>query len=328
MAGEGELILINTNFSLGNPALLNREEQFRLMVDRLGHPAERIHEWQSRELEGMHGLVELANHLANHFPEAMVVVRPHPFERLETYAELLDRRPNLRCVRDGTIGAWLLRARVVIQRSCSTSIEAAMLGVPAFSPSWLSTAFERPAANDTSVMCGSKDEMFARVDEVLAGRFALPSGVAHRSATAIRNWFFQIDGQAHARVAEVVLNHLPTAPRPNRLRACRRAVYTRAARFPSTRWIKGSLRSALGLPPDWTPLRQRARRQPYETTLWRESLKRFDTLSIRELTTEFAELPVTGTPRYRVDAAPADTERDYLDRYRFGNSIKLTPAAL
>ena len=51
----------------------------------------------------MRDLVTLTNHLAERFPDAAFVYRPHPFERLETYKEMLGSHQNLHLVKEGSL---------------------------------------------------------------------------------------------------------------------------------------------------------------------------------------------------------------------------------
>ena len=71
---------------------------------------ERVRQWQAKEKAGLQQLAALAVDLAHRFPQATVVYRPHPFERMATYDTLLPPLENLHCVRTGSIDAWLLKA--------------------------------------------------------------------------------------------------------------------------------------------------------------------------------------------------------------------------
>jgi len=323
---DSNLVLINTNFSLGNPAMLSREGQFRLMTESLGHPAERIHQWQDNEVAGMRGLAQVANTIAAAYPQATVVLRPHPFERLETYHELLDRRDNLHCVREGTIEGWLLRAKVVIQRSCSTSIEASMVGAPALAPNWLPTAFERPAANETSVPCPSLEALVSQVGEILAGRFTLPLEVARRTSQVVHDWFGQVDGRAHERVADAILNHLPAGGRRRRVRRCRSFVYTKGRRFPNGRWFAGKLRSALGKSPEYSFRLRRSKETKSDGIVkWENSPKHFNEQDVLAVCRSLATTQETGG--YQPSVTAADSDNDYVCSYPFSRSIRMTRTA-
>ncbi|MEM6778184.1 MAG: surface carbohydrate biosynthesis protein [Planctomycetota bacterium] len=296
LAARDRLVLLNTNFSLVNPAMLSRERQLSLMVETLGHSRDRVAAWQDAEEHGMLGLAKLAGEIARSFPEATVVLRPHPFERLETYSSLLPELPNLYCVREGAIEPWLMNAQLVIQRSCSTSIEAAMVGVPAASPNWLPTAFERPAANATSIPCQTPAELMSVVGSVLERRHALPLDVARASEQVIRDWYLQIDGMAHHRVADAILNSLPVQPRIRRERACRWGAYTGGRHFPHKRWLEGCYRRILGSPPSVDGRHTNSHEVPAKVSQWDNSLKRFgggDVLALLQAANWVAGVPAS-----------------------------------
>jgi surface carbohydrate biosynthesis protein len=319
------LILLNANFSLGNPAFLTRQQQFELMVQSLEHDAEKIRGWQQREVEGMRGLANLANRLARAFPNATVVYRPHPFERMETYDGLLKHISNLHCLRTGSMDGWLMRAKVVVQRSCSTSIEASMNGVSALSPNWLPTSFERPAANDTSVGCDNEGKLLDRVGDVLAGRHRQPETVRSAAEHVLADWFGPIDGDAHNRVADAILSCINDEGRDERVDRCRRLAYSLGGKRFSKKWLRGMLLSALDAPPNRQLLGGRLK--PIDLgrfEKWQSSAKYFDVHQTLRLTNALADCHDESTAGAKaICASPARPGRDYQFHYTQGRSIRI-----
>lgn len=132
----GRFVLINTNFSSFN---------HHLGVDH------RIKEWEaggwrsstkgveilSRTLEFQGRLLEefcdFIQHLAERLPsDVRIVLRPHPSERFETWSERLPDLQTLRVVHRGSAVPWLMAAEALIHNSCTTGIEAVLLGTPSF----------------------------------------------------------------------------------------------------------------------------------------------------------------------------------------------------
>ena len=320
------LILLNGNFSLGNPAFLSRQQQFELMVESLDHDAEKIRGWQQREVEGMHGLAGLANRIAQTFPHATVVYRPHPFERMETYDGLLKHISNLHCLRTGSMDGWLMRAKAVVQRSCSTSIEAYMNGVPALSPNWLPTSFERPAANDTSVGCDSEEALMDRIGDALAGGCGQPDSVKKASETVLADWFGPIDGDAHNRVADAILSCVDDNGRDERVARCRRLAYSLGGKRFTKKWLRGLLLSALDAPPNRRLFSKRTK--PIDAgrfEKWQASAKHFDIRHTLRLTNALAECRHDATDdATAISASPAREGRDYQFHYTQGRSIRIS----
>ena len=244
------LVMFNGNFPLANPQFYTRAEERKQLVRAFGFTAEEVDAWQTAQANGLKGLTTLANTLAKTFSAVRFVYRPHPFESLEPYRGLLEPVSNLELVRKGTVDTWLLRSSAVIQRSCSTAIEAAMAGTVALSPSWLPTAREMVAANAVSYCCATPEEMKDVLRSVLSGTFTPPPAIRHALTRIIDDWFTAVDGQAGERVARTILNGLPSR-RNGRLRVrCTSALYGLESR-PRQKLV-GALRKGLGIPPHFS----------------------------------------------------------------------------
>jgi len=74
------LVLINSNFTIGNPGFLTPKEEFELLV-RLGREPDEVRKRQANDGESIKLLTNMANRLAERFEEANFIYRPHPFER-------------------------------------------------------------------------------------------------------------------------------------------------------------------------------------------------------------------------------------------------------
>jgi len=321
------LILLNSNYCLGNPGIKSVDEQLREMVDLWELDEETARAWHETEKRGLEELVAIANGLARRFPEATVVYRPHPFERLATYEGMLEPLPNLHCLREGSVDAWLHHARVVIQRSCSTAIEAGMVGTPALSPSWLPASFERPAANLASVPCASMAELEDAVGKALAGTYALPQDVAANVEKTIADWYRAVDGQASERLADVLLDVLRADPALRRRRegARRREVYRTAKRRPLRRkYWRSRLLASMRRPPGSSLTRRSV--EPLHTEVldaWRGSPKHFGVEAVRSLVD--AVLACRGDAPDCVEVRGARPQ-DYLFDYEEGTGVTLAPA--
>ena len=79
--------------------------------------------------------------LFNHFQEMLpllcksldssnVVIRPHPAENPNTWHAIAARCDNLHVANDGGVIPWLMAAQALIANSCTTQVEAAVLGTP------------------------------------------------------------------------------------------------------------------------------------------------------------------------------------------------------
>ena len=286
--GDG-MVLLNANFPAVNP--LNFPTEEANIQNRLLHYEDNrrvILGYHDIQRETLRQFVELANHLAERFPQAHFVYRPHPNERVEGYQGLLKPYPNLHLIKQGTVEGWIFRAKVVIQRGCSTAIEAGLAGVPTLSPDWIPCAFEMPTVEEVSVHCLTRQDLEGHLGSILAQRFQIPQEIPRRLQGIIRDWFFRIDGEAHERVADHILEHLKGCGHRPRLNKCRDMAYTVGwpmERLPSSRWVRmkerGSslVRRYLGLPAQWSF--RNGRRMP--RSHWETSGKYFDDQIVREI---------------------------------------------
>ena len=214
------LILINSNFPIVNPRFSTVEAEGEMLVRDFGWTVERFEQTQEVQEQSMRELVAVAHALARSH-RATVVYRPHPFERIETYEPLLHGPPNLHLRREGGVDGWILQASAVVQRSCTTAIEAAISGVPALSPRWVPAVVEMEAAERVSVPCESIDELDEHVALALRGELQPSDAVSRALDDTIRRWFTAIDGRAHDRVADVVLDRSQVNDRRVHAHRCR-----------------------------------------------------------------------------------------------------------
>lgn len=202
------LILINGRFSWANPIRRTPEVVAASVMKIRGYTPEQAQTMLACQQRGMNALVEMTNHLASRFPEITFVYRPHPFERFATYYDLLKLKeyPNLRLEQRGEIQNWLRLADGIIQRGCTTAIEAGMIGIPALSPDWIETAEPIKIVEDVSFHCADMGELEKCLEQVKNETFRLPAEVKAAHEEVVRNWFYATDGQAYKRVASAILD--------------------------------------------------------------------------------------------------------------------------
>jgi surface carbohydrate biosynthesis protein len=167
----GRFMLINTNFSVANHALgvggsFDRKLGFdprdpmrcRRHIRLFGH--------MTRKLVAF---IELAQALATRFADYVIVVRPHPGERLDVYAAALGGVPGIVVRRDGPVIAWLMAADVLINDGCTTALEASP-----FTPVVVNyrpvrdPEFDLELPQEVGVACASENEVVHAIAQGLA----------------------------------------------------------------------------------------------------------------------------------------------------------------
>jgi hypothetical protein len=192
----------------------------------------------------------------------------------------------------------LFESAAVVQRSCTTGIEAGLAGRPTFSPQWVTAPWLMPAAEAVSVPCTTYEELAERLQAVLDGRYVQDPRISAAIAGVIDDWFCAIDGRSYRRVAETVLAALPTR-RPSVDRLQERNLYLASAagvRLEGVAALGGRVRQAGRLSPEFSfrALRHRP------VTAWTRTSKFFDAARVQALADRM--LPLLGA---RIRAVPA-----------------------
>lgn len=217
------LLLINTSFSAGNPRFATAARNRDRLQAELGMTAERLEAYLAAERAAVAGMATLARDLAGDFPGCEIVLRPHPFENPAPYEEALGQCAGVSVDSTGPVQPWIFRAVAVIQRSCSTAIDAALAGVPTLSPQWIPAPALVSVAEAVSQPCMSYEALAGELHRILATA-ASPPAESAAANPILTDWFFRCDGLSHHRVGEVVSAHLPAIRRVSESR-CRRRMY-------------------------------------------------------------------------------------------------------
>lgn len=230
-------VLVNTNFPAVNPRFSTGKGAEVAAMVAGGFSAEFAAEYIHAARRAQTGMVSLLEELTIRFPGRLFVLRPHPFESPEGY-QALRRFPSLEIRQEGTSLEWVAHADALIHLNCSTAVEASMLGVPTLSPMWLDSApLHVPLASDLSRHFNSTQELAEGLSLALAEK---ERGVAWGAAQEIEQYYFHIDGQASARVADAITTTLNSAGRSRS-----RDLPVVPARFKAKAIVKGMLGSNL-----------------------------------------------------------------------------------
>lgn len=132
----GKYILVNTTFGDVNH-YFGREYNFKILKDAGKLTTEEqvsdqiIREKYKEQL--FRAFIEMLPALSTHFPEYKIIIRPHPSENFETWRSAAKGLPNVSMIHEGDSIPWLLGAEAVIHNSCTTGVQAYLLGRPVIS---------------------------------------------------------------------------------------------------------------------------------------------------------------------------------------------------
>lgn len=207
---EKPMILINTKIALVNPLFISFEKELDLYRNKLGIPEDKIQFYIKYGRLAIEDTIRMSQELSSDFPQAQVVVRPHPHENHRTYEGPLAHVPHVSVFRDGNVTPWILQSSILIHRHCTTAIESALAGKTPIAPQWMNTSAEAPAAEAVSLKPQSRAEMNEMIQAGLSEK-GLPTvaGIDEEIQKIVDMWLFKMDGQSHQRAADAVLETLP-----------------------------------------------------------------------------------------------------------------------
>ncbi|MCI0627134.1 MAG: hypothetical protein L0387_36725 [Acidobacteria bacterium] len=202
------MVLINTNLYTVNSKFVTTETNLNQMRRVYGWSETKVQQVATDELTALERVITLARNLSCDFPYARILLRPHPYENMETYQRALSGLDNLEVNGEGPVQPRILRAAAVVQRSCTTAIEAAMVSRPALSPQWIPAQFVNPMAESVSLPCESYDDLKVALNTILRGQYEPSSEQKARVCQVIKDWFYRVDGLAYQRVSQAIVGCL------------------------------------------------------------------------------------------------------------------------
>jgi len=204
-------ILVNTNFSMRNPRFATVEQNVA-QARSYGSSDASIRSYLDAERQAIDGMIALTQDLARDYPESEIVVRPHPFENPEIYERRFAGLKRVSVDNSQPVQPEICRAAVVIQRSCTTGLEAALAGVPTLSPQWVPAPALMPVAEMVSVPCDSYSELRTELDAIFSGYYQVSARLRQAVESVTHDWFLSTDGQAHQRVCDAVMGSVGGGP--------------------------------------------------------------------------------------------------------------------
>jgi surface carbohydrate biosynthesis protein len=185
----GDFILVNTNFNHVN-AFTPVQNLFK-PLENLGEIPKfgRAAKGMSREYaEGLRDhkqaifedFQRMIPALDKAFPDCHIIVRPHPTESQEVYHDIAARCARVKVTNAGNVVPWLLATKALVHNSCTTGVEAYVMGVPAIT--------YRASINETydfgfyrlpnliSHPCFNLDELEATLKKILNGKLGPADG--------------------------------------------------------------------------------------------------------------------------------------------------------
>jgi surface carbohydrate biosynthesis protein len=284
---------------------------------------EMIHQYDT-SAKSMKLFTPLAINVAKRFPGARIILRPHPYEKLDAYDSYMENAPNnIEVNRDRSVTDWLLQSTATIKLSCITAFEAAFAGIPNFTPTWIPDGAPVPEAQRISIKIPSEEALFDALEKCLDNEYLPPDEIVENTQDAIKQWFHHPDGKAHLRVSAEILaryNRIKDGS-TNHHKNCLAHLYGLKSNGVRSKGIKSYARYLLGIPPQFN-IRQWKISSPSELL----DAKRAD-IGLIEHYLKAAEqgLRSTGETVLPKTVRRANSANDYIITYK-GNAVAIAPA--
>jgi len=168
----GDIILVNSNFASVNHFVPDgaKVARDRIACGRALAFHDDVMAYRAALLEHFLTMVPA---LARAFPEATIVVRPHPSEDQRVWRSRAAECANVVVCHDGNIVPWLMASRAVVHNGCTTAIEAGLIGkVPIAYQPISSESFDIHRPNQVSRRADSFEQLCRAIAESWNGAAA------------------------------------------------------------------------------------------------------------------------------------------------------------
>ena len=212
-----DYVLINTNFSLINPAQA-RGPGAEIATMIAGGWGKGYVVALVADMRGVFGgYLACLERIFAAFPRQRFRVRPHPFEDRSSYLERFARYGNVEVNGEGNVAAALRKATSVLHLNCGSAIEAALLDCTPVQLEFLNTPLQRahaPLPARISRGVATIDELASVLErpERLTEGFDIAAAVRRELAP----YFGPLDGRAADRAAEFIMTRLASLSRRRR----------------------------------------------------------------------------------------------------------------
>jgi hypothetical protein len=132
--------------------------------------AEGLRDFKQAVFEDIKGL---APALEKAFPDYTIVIRPHPTENPKVYQDIAAKCERVVVTNEGNVIPWLVAAKALVHNSCTTGVEAYIMGVPAVTymksrDEYYDMGYYR-LPNSLSHRCGSFNELRETLGKIFSG---------------------------------------------------------------------------------------------------------------------------------------------------------------
>lgn len=152
-------LLVNFNYPIAQPRFGTPESEVRALIERMSWPEDEAVRLQRRQADARNEMLALVDLIASRIPGIEIAVRPHPFESVDDLLQLTKRHCNVVFAGNSPIQDWIVSSDLVLQRGCTTAIEAWLAGSLAVSPTWIDADRGENIADKMSLEIGARSDL-------------------------------------------------------------------------------------------------------------------------------------------------------------------------
>lgn len=201
-------LLVNFNYPIARPRFGTAESEVRALIERMSWPEDEAIRLQRRQADARNEMFSLVDYLASRIPTIEIAVRPHPFESTDDLLQLTKKHDNVVFAGNSPIQDWIVSSELVLQRGCTTAIEAWLAGSLAVSPAWVDSDRGENIADKMSLEVDARSDLVG-ICESLGRDGCLPRAAVAFSPTEehvekVVGWVGLCDGRSAWRVARTL----------------------------------------------------------------------------------------------------------------------------
>lgn len=159
--------------------------------------------------------VDLVNYLANRLDGINIVIRPHPSEKFSAWQNAVASHDNIHVVFRDSITPWVHASSAVLHNSCTTAIEAYVIGKPALAFIPFKSKVNRDIPNRLSLKCTTKEDVLNTLNKILNNSVTNNHGTLENDAII----YSRLNNTNDTTSAKIIVENLLTldVPKTNQI---------------------------------------------------------------------------------------------------------------
>jgi len=183
-------------------AVRDKDEIIKRYTNRSNYTVEYIEWLYEDNILQLKNNLSVFTYLAKQHPEWNFIVKVHPAEWLNPYIEIAEKTPNITIASDRVITDYLAHTDVLLQRNCTTSTEAWIMGLPVIQmelENRLDPFYEsHRILNEITYTPEEADIVLTKYIE----NGNIPTSINNERTKFISELYYLIDGKSAERIAD------------------------------------------------------------------------------------------------------------------------------